>query len=72
MWAFVIYDKIQSVLFISRDRFGKKPLYDIIRRNHTADAGEILNSITTALEHFKGEAALEDDVTLAVVKIGDT
>ena len=54
------------------EMFGKKPLYDIIRRNHTADAGEILNSITTALEHFKGEAALEDDVTLAVVKIGDT
>ncbi|MEO6846822.1 MAG: asparagine synthase (glutamine-hydrolyzing), partial [Chthoniobacterales bacterium] len=27
MWAFVIYDKNQSKLFASRDRFGKKPFY---------------------------------------------
>jgi len=27
MWAFVIYDVIQSKLFFSRDRFGMKPLY---------------------------------------------
>jgi sigma-B regulation protein RsbU (phosphoserine phosphatase) len=54
------------------DMFGKKPLYDIIRRNHTEAAGEILNSITAALDRFRGGAALEDDVTLAVVKIGDT
>lgn len=27
MWAFVIYDKKEQNFFISRDRFGKKPLY---------------------------------------------
>lgn len=27
MWAFVIYDKLEKKYFISRDRFGKKPLY---------------------------------------------
>ena len=27
MWAFCIYDKIKNILFISRDRFGVKPLY---------------------------------------------
>lgn len=27
MWAFVIYDKVRNEFFISRDRFGKKPLY---------------------------------------------
>ena len=27
MWAFVIYDKVKNNLFISRDRFGVKPLY---------------------------------------------
>jgi len=27
MWAFVIYDREKKVLFISRDRFGIKPLY---------------------------------------------
>lgn len=27
MWAFVIYDKRKKILFMSRDRFGIKPLY---------------------------------------------
>jgi asparagine synthase (glutamine-hydrolysing) len=27
MWAFAIYDKQRNQLFLSRDRFGKKPLY---------------------------------------------
>jgi len=27
MWAFCIYDRNKNLLFLSRDRFGKKPLY---------------------------------------------
>jgi len=27
MWAFCIYDKKKNILFLSRDRFGKKPLH---------------------------------------------
>ena len=27
MWAFAIYDKQKNCIFLSRDRFGKKPLY---------------------------------------------
>lgn len=27
MWSFVIYDKLQEILFCSRDRFGVKPFY---------------------------------------------
>lgn len=27
MWAFVLYDRKEQTFFISRDRFGKKPLY---------------------------------------------
>ena len=27
MWAFIVYDKQKEKFFISRDRFGKKPLY---------------------------------------------
>ena len=27
MWSFAIYDKTENSLFISRDRFGEKPLY---------------------------------------------
>ncbi len=33
MWAFVIYDKNKSILFLSRDRFGIKPLYYFIKEN---------------------------------------
>lgn len=54
------------------EMFGKKRLYDIIRRNHAAGADEILNTITVALHRFQEGAALEDDVTMVVVKIGDT
>ncbi len=54
------------------EMFGKKRLYDIIRRNHAAGADEIMKTITAALHRFQEGAALEDDVTLVVVKIGDT
>jgi len=27
MWSFAIYDKVKGTLFLSRDRFGEKPLY---------------------------------------------
>ena len=27
MWSFAIYDEIKKLLFISKDRFGEKPLY---------------------------------------------
>ena len=27
MWSFIIYDKIKKSLFVSRDRFGQKPLF---------------------------------------------
>jgi asparagine synthase (glutamine-hydrolysing) len=29
MWSFVIYDKVEKTLFMSRDRLGEKPLYYI-------------------------------------------
>jgi asparagine synthase (glutamine-hydrolysing) len=38
MFAFAIYDKLKDELFISRDRFGKKPLY------YYMDAGSLIFS----------------------------
>ncbi|MBK8372225.1 MAG: asparagine synthase (glutamine-hydrolyzing) [Saprospiraceae bacterium] len=35
MWAFVIYDSLSQVLFISRDRYGIKPLYYHIDNENT-------------------------------------
>lgn len=41
MWAFVIYDRINNSIFISRDRFGKKPLYYYADRSCFIFASEI-------------------------------
>ncbi len=40
MWAFVIYDKKQGLLFASRDRFGVKPFYYYSDKNVFAFASE--------------------------------
>jgi len=45
MWAFAIYDKIKKRLFLSRDRFGKKPLFYTHQNNIFAFASE-LNALT--------------------------
>ena len=47
MWAFAIYDAPQSVLFCSRDRFGKKPFYYARTNNGFAFASEL----TSLTEH---------------------
>lgn len=41
MWAFAIYDKVASTLFISRDRYGIKPFYYYRNDNLFAFASEI-------------------------------
>ncbi|MCS7017509.1 MAG: asparagine synthase (glutamine-hydrolyzing) [Cytophagales bacterium] len=41
MWAFAIWDKVESRLFLSRDRFGVKPLYYTFANNRFAFASEM-------------------------------
>ena len=41
MWAFAIYDKQDSSVFLSRDRMGKKPLFYFQRNNEFAFASEM-------------------------------
>ncbi len=41
MWAFAIYDKERNSFFISRDRFGKKPLYYSFQHGTFAFASEL-------------------------------
>jgi asparagine synthase (glutamine-hydrolysing) len=41
MWAFAIYDKNKNILFISRDRFGIKPLYYYHNNNNFIFSSEI-------------------------------
>jgi asparagine synthase (glutamine-hydrolysing) len=47
MWAFAIYDSRTRRLFLTRDRFGKKPLYYFHRNGTFAFASEL----TALLEH---------------------
>ncbi|CEG12806.1 hypothetical protein MSIBF_A2740005 [groundwater metagenome] len=41
MWAFSIYDKNKNIFFLSRDRFGIKPLYYHFKEGKFIFASEI-------------------------------
>ena len=54
-----------------REMFGKKPIYDIIRKNSALSANEILNAMLESLARFQKNAKIEDDITMVVIKIKD-
>jgi len=41
MWAFALYDRDRKLLFLSRDRFGKKPLFYSLQNGTFAFASEL-------------------------------
>jgi asparagine synthase (glutamine-hydrolysing) len=49
MWAFALYDRVRRCLFLSRDRFGKKPLFWCQRNGSFVFASEL----TALREHTK-------------------
>lgn len=49
MWAFAILDKTRNQLFISRDRFGIKPLYYTLQHDTFAFASEMKPLLETGL-----------------------
>lgn len=51
------------------DRFGKKPIYDAVRKNAASSAAEILEAVLGAVEKFQAGARTEDDVTLVILKV---
>jgi len=54
------------------DMFGKKHLYNIVRRNRNSAAGDILGKCFQSLEEFQTGALREDDITMLVIKIVDS
>ena len=56
MWAFAIYDRNQRIAFLSRDRFGKKPLFYYAARDSFVFASEI----TAMREHPRVPLALSE------------
>ncbi len=49
MWAFALYDRNRKRMFLSRDRFGKKPLFWSFQENTFAFASEL----TALIKHRK-------------------
>jgi sigma-B regulation protein RsbU (phosphoserine phosphatase) len=83
-WNYAEYTKTAlekgQIIFLSTDglkearnnrgeMFGKEPIYEIIRKNASSSANEILNAFFESLNSFLEGSKIEDDVTLVVVKI---
>jgi sigma-B regulation protein RsbU (phosphoserine phosphatase) len=51
------------------EMFGKQPLLDVIRERRDLSARDILDAAVEALNRFRGNHELEDDVTLLVAKV---
>ena len=61
MWAFAIIDRVQNTLFLSRDRFGIKPLYYVATDEHFAFSSEIkgLLNVSGSRPQVQEEAQLQ-------------
>jgi sigma-B regulation protein RsbU (phosphoserine phosphatase) len=66
---FLSTDGIWEAFNPKGDMFGKERIYDIIRKNPSLSAHEIIHKILESLKSFQQGAQLEDDITLVVVKI---
>jgi sigma-B regulation protein RsbU (phosphoserine phosphatase) len=64
-------DGIWEARNLQGEMFGKEPIYRTIRQNPALSAKEILTGIFNALNRFLEDRALEDDVTLVVIKVTD-
>ncbi len=62
-------DGIWEAFNAKGEMFGKAKLFDIIRRNHHADAEKIVDAVIEALDRFLGGHKAEDDITLIVVRV---
>ncbi|MDX2495794.1 MAG: SpoIIE family protein phosphatase [Desulfuromusa sp.] len=51
------------------EMFGKEALMEIIRNNQSVSARQMVDTVTEALERFRGDEAPEDDITLVVIKM---
>lgn len=51
MWAFAIYDRKERILFLSRDRFGVKPMYYTLKDGGLIFASE-MKAIMSCLDQI--------------------
>ena len=50
------------------EMFGKKPVYDILQKNASLSAEDIITQIIDQLDAYRGSQEPEDDITLMVIK----
>jgi asparagine synthase (glutamine-hydrolysing) len=65
MWAFALWDTRQKKLWLSRDRFGKKPIYYFAEKNTLAFASEV-----QALHRWLGSRAELDSTVVRYICAG--
>lgn len=63
MWAFCIYDEREKQLFLSRDRFGKKPLYYYYKDNKLIFSSEIKSILIHNIERNINKESLNEFFT---------
>jgi sigma-B regulation protein RsbU (phosphoserine phosphatase) len=66
---FLSTDGIWEAFNQKGDMFGKERIYDIIRKNSSLSADQIVNLLLASLKSFQQGAQIEDDITLVVIKI---
>jgi asparagine synthase (glutamine-hydrolysing) len=60
MWAFCVYDKALNLLFLSRDRFGVKPLYYYYDGKNLIFSSEIRGLLVHDIDRRPDEATIYD------------
>jgi sigma-B regulation protein RsbU (phosphoserine phosphatase) len=66
---FLSTDGIWEALNPQGDMFGKERICEIIRKNSSLPANDIIDLIIEALRKFQKDAPIEDDITLVVIKM---
>ena len=66
---FLSTDGIWEARNLQGEMFGKESIYDIIRKNSSLSANEILDAMMESLKNFQNGAKFEDDITLVIIKI---
>jgi serine phosphatase RsbU (regulator of sigma subunit) len=66
---FLSTDGIWEAFNLKGNMFGKQRIYDIIRKNSSLSADQIINILLASLKNFQQGAQIEDDITLVVIKM---
>ena len=53
----------------NEEMFGRQRFYDLIRQNASGSAGQIMEAVLQAVNHFRENLPPKDDLTLVVIKV---